>query len=122
MGSIIQKVTYSKLSKEVINAYKAPFPNKKYKDGAKAFPLLVPSKPYHQGVKKIKKAKRILSEWNKPALVLFSDKDKIMSGLEKFFYKLIPTIKKKKKIIIKNAGHFYKKRKGKKLLYLWIDL
>ena len=81
VGSIVQKATYSKLSKEVINAYNAPFPNRKYKDGAKAFPLLVPSKPNHQGVERIKKAKRILSEWNKPALVLFSDKDKIMSGL-----------------------------------------
>lgn len=115
VGNIVQKATYSKLSKEVINAYNAPFPNRKYKDGAKAFPLLVPSKPNHQGVERIKKAKRILSEWNKPALVLFSDKDKIMSGLEKFFYKLIPTIKEHEKIIIKNAGHFLQEEKGEEI-------
>ena len=98
----------------------APFPNKKYKDGAKAFPLLIPSKPNHQGVERIKKVKRILSEWNKPALVLFSDKDKIMSGLEKFFHKLIPTIKEQEKIIIKNAGHFLQEEKGKEIA-VYID-
>ena len=115
VGRIIQKATYNKLSQEVIDAYKAPFPNKNYKDGAKAFPLLVPSSPHDQGVERIKKAKKVLSEWNKPALILFSDKDKIMSGLEKFFYKLIPTSNNQEKIVIKNAGHFLQEEKGEEI-------
>lgn len=115
VGGIIQMATYSKLSQQVINAYNAPFPNRKHKDGAKAFPLLVPSKPSDQGVEKIKKAREVLSQWNKPALVLFSDKDKVLGGLEKFFYKLIPTLNEQEKIIIKNAGHFLQEDKGEEI-------
>ncbi len=115
IGKIIQKGTYTKLPQEIINAYKAPFPNKKHKSGAKAFPLLVPSTPYDDGVKRIKKAKKILSEWNKPALVLFSDKDRIMSGREVFFYRLIPTSRNQEKIIIKDAGHFLQEEKGEEI-------
>lgn len=115
VGQIIQMGAFNKLSKEIIKAYNAPFPNKASKSGAKAFPLLVPSKPNAGGVERMNKARKTLSEWNKPALVLFSDKDKIMSGLEKFFYSLIPTSKEQQKIIIKNAGHFLQEEKGEEI-------
>jgi len=48
-------------------------------------------------------------------LVLFSDKDKVLGGLEKFFYKLIPTSNDEQKIIIKNAGHFLQEEKGEEI-------
>ncbi len=115
VGSIIQKGTYQKLSDEVIDAYKAPFPSKKYKGGAKAFPLLVPGKPTDSGVKEMKNAREVLSKWTKPALVLFSDKDQMMSGLENFFYKLIPSSKEQRKILIKDAGHFLQEEKGEEI-------
>ena len=115
VGSIIQKGTYQDLSKEVIDAYKAPFPSKKHKGGAKAFPTLVPTKPTHAGVNEMKKARKVLSNWKKPALVLFSDKDKMMSGLEKFFYKLIPSSGEQQKLLIKDAGHFLQEEKGEEI-------
>ena len=43
---------------------------------------------------------------------MFSDKDKMFSGLEKFFYKLIPSSVEQQKIIIKDAGHFLQEEKG----------
>jgi len=115
VGKIIQKASHKKLSKEVIAAYDAPFPTKKYKGGAKAFPLLVPAKPTDPGVERMKKARAVLSQWNKPALILFSDKDKMMSGLEKFFYKLIPSSSEQEKFLIKNAGHFLQEEKGEEI-------
>jgi haloalkane dehalogenase len=115
VGKVIQMGTFTKLSKEIIKAYDIPFPSKKYKDGARAFPSLVPSKPNDEGVERMNKARKILSEWNKPALVLFSDKDKIMSGLEEFFYKLIPTSRDQERIIIKDAGHFLQEEKGEEI-------
>ncbi len=115
VGAIIQKGTHQDLSQEVINAYKAPFPNKKYKGGAKAFPTLVPGKPTDAGVEEMKKARDVLSKWTKPALVLFSDKDKMMSGLEKFFYKLIPSSSEQQKLLIKDAGHFLQEEKGEEI-------
>ena len=115
IGGIMQRVSYNKLTREVIDAYKAPFPTKSHKDGAKAFPQLIPSNPNHPGVDRMKKAKEVLTEWTKPVLVMFSDKDKVMSGLEHFFYKLIPEGDHLKKVTIKNAGHFLQEEKGEEI-------
>ncbi|MCK8522321.1 haloalkane dehalogenase [Aquimarina sp. D1M17] len=115
VGGIIQYASHNKLPKEVIDAYNAPFPNKKHKSGAVAFPLLVPAHPNDPAVKPMQKARNTLSSWNKPALVMFSDKDKVLAGLEKFFYKLIPTANDQQKIIIKNAGHFLQEEKGEEI-------
>ena len=112
VGNVIQKASFKDLSKDIIDAYDAPFPNRKHKDGAKAFPLLVPTKPNQDGVDRMKKARQVLSVWQKPALIMFSDKDKMFSGLEKFFYKLIPSSVEQQKIIIKDAGHFLQEEKG----------
>ncbi|MGD1843744.1 MAG: haloalkane dehalogenase [Thermonemataceae bacterium] len=115
IGWVLQAGTHEKLSEEVLAAYKAPFPNKKYKDGVKAFPSLVPSRPTDEGVARMKKAREVLSKWQKPAFVLFSDKDQVMSGLENFFYKLMPASQAQQKIIIKNAGHFLQEDKGEEV-------
>ena len=112
IGKIVQFGSISRLSPEVIKAYNAPFPTSKFKDAAKVFPQLVPSKPADEGVEKLLKARETLSKWNKPALILFSDKDMVFSGLEDFFYKLLPESEEKKKIIIKGAGHFLQEDKG----------
>ncbi|WP_298541572.1 haloalkane dehalogenase [uncultured Aquimarina sp.] len=115
ISTILKRGSYQKLSKEVLDAYNAPFPNRKHKGGAVAFPLLVPADKNDPAVKPIQKARDVLSTWNKPALVLFSDKDKILGGLDKFFYKLIPTAKEQQKIKIKDAGHFLQEEKGEEI-------
>lgn len=115
ISKIVQFVSLQKLPKEVLDAYDRPFPSKKHKSGAKAFPMLIPSDPSHEGVDRMNKARKVLSEWQKPALVMFSDKDRVFSGLEKFFYKLIPTSGDQPKITIKNAGHFLQEEKGEEI-------
>jgi len=115
VGGIIQYASHQKLSKDVIDAYNAPYPNKKHKGGAVAFPLLVPAHPKDPAVVPIQKARDVLSTWDKPALVMFSDKDKVLGGLEKFFYRLIPTSNDQQKIIIKDAGHFLQEEKGEEI-------
>ncbi len=115
VSGIIQYASHNKLSKEVLKAYDTPYPNRKYKAGAKAFPSLVPGRKDDPAVKYMIKAREVLENWDKPALVLFSDKDKVFTGLEKFFYKLIPTANDQQKITIANAGHFLQEEKGEEI-------
>ena len=77
VGSIIQYATFSKIAPEIIAAYNAPYPSKAYKDGAKSFPSLVPSKPNSPGVEHMKRARAVLGEWQKPPLFYFLIKIKL---------------------------------------------
>ena len=100
------------ITKEVVAAYEAPFPNIKYKAGAAMWPLLVPISPDNPASAEMQHAREVLSKWDKPALVMFSDKDPITGGGDKFFRSLIPTAKDQSEIVIKDAGHFLQEEKG----------
>lgn len=115
VGTVMKMGTYQKLSSEVKKAYQAPFPANKYKAGAKIFPELVPTKVTDAGVAEMKKAREILGKWQKPALVLFSDKDPITGSAAKFFRKLIPSAAQQPEITIKDAGHFLQEDKGEEV-------
>ena len=103
------------ITKEVVAAYEAPFPNIKYKAGAAMWPLLVPISPDNPASAEMQHAREILSKWDKPALVMFSDKDPITGGGDKFFRSLIPTAKDQPEIVIKDTGHFLQEEKGEEI-------
>ncbi len=115
IGGIMRMGTHQKLSKEVCAAYNAPFPNEKHKVGARVFPALVPADKHNPAIPYHIKAREVLKKWNKPALVMFSDKDPIMSGGEKWFFHNIPTAKKYGLVIIKDAGHFLQEEKPEEI-------
>ncbi len=113
--------TGASLPPEVLAAYDAPFPDKTYKAGVQAFPLIVPLSPDDPGAAEIKEARQKLQKWNKPAIVMFSDNDPVLGGAAKFFRRLIPTTADQPAITIKDAGHFLQEDKGEEIAQHIID-
>ena len=112
VGKIVRKACARPMSDKVMAAYDAPFPEKKYKAGARIFPSLAPSTKNADGVLQMNRAAKVLSEWKKPAIILFSDKDQILGKMVHFFYKLMPAAHEQKRITIENAGHFLQEDAG----------
>jgi haloalkane dehalogenase len=115
VGAILQFATVSRLPRDVLNGYKAPYPNRKYLAGAKVFPELVPVSADTPGAEVMKQTREKLRVWEKPAFVIFSDRDPIMRGGGRFFRRLIPTAKEQPEITIRNAGHFLQEDKGEEI-------
>jgi len=115
VGKIVRKASARPMSDEVMAAYNAPFPEKKYKAGARIFPSLAPNNKTDDGVLQMNRAAKVLSEWKKPAIILFSDKDEILGKMVHFFYKIMPAAHQQKRITIANAGHFLQEDAGEEI-------
>jgi len=120
-GGIVKGGCVSELSPEVIAAYDAPFPDDRYKAGARQFPLLVPTTPDDPAAAPNRKAWEVLARWEKPFLTAFSDSDPIMRGGDRVFQKLVPGAKGQPHTTIVGAGHFLQEDKGEELAQVVVN-
>ena len=109
------------LSNDIIAAYDAPFPDETYKEGARIFPSLVPITPDDPASNANREAWKILSQFEKPFVTMFSDGDPITRGGEKIFQKLVPGAKDQLHIIIKGGGHFLQENRGQEFARAVVD-
>jgi haloalkane dehalogenase len=130
-SEMVQKLTVSEVLPEVLAAYDAPFPEEKYKAGARIFPLLIPTSPDDPSAEANLAAWEVLKRWQKPFLTAFSDSDPVFSrggsfsldGLspEEYLQRTIPGAKDRSHPTIRNAGHFLQEDKGPELAHVIAD-
>lgn len=121
VGGIVQLGCSTTLPPEVIAAYDAPFPDDRYKMGARIFPALVPISPDTPEAQANRRAWEVLSKFEKPFLTAFSDKDPITKGGEALFQKRIPGAKGMPHTTIQDGGHFLQEDQGEALARVSID-
>ena len=121
VGGIVKGACQIELPGEVIAAYDAPFPDERYKTGAKQFPLLVPITPDDPASEANRAAWKVLQRWNKPLLTAFSDGDPVTAGGERAFQRLVPGAQGQPHVTIHGAGHFLQEDKGEELARVVVD-
>ena len=115
VSTIINGATTTELPPEVLRGYDAPFPDERFKEGARQFPLLVPATPDDPAAESNRAAWQVLSQWQKPFLTAFSDSDPITAGGDALLQKLIPGCSGQAHTTIENGGHFLQEDQGEKL-------
>jgi len=121
VGGIVKGGCVSELPSEVVAAYDAPFPDDRYKAGARQFPLLVPTAPDDPAAAPNRKAWEALARWEHPFLTAFSDSDPITRGADRILQQAIPGARGQPHTTITGAGHFVQEDKGEELARIVID-
>lgn len=112
IGAIVNGGCTSELSPAVVAAYDAPFPDESYKEGARQFPLLVPTTPDNPASAANRAAWEVLREFTKPFLCTFSDRDPVTAGGDRPFKREIPGASHQHHTVIEGAGHFLQEDAG----------
>jgi len=112
-SALLQRATVSSLPPDVLAAYDAPFPDKRFLAGARMFPVLILSQ-----IKENTLAWQKLNRFEKPFLTAFSDKDPILGGGDLIFQQMVPGAKRQPHTTVKGAGHFLQEDKSEELASL----
>jgi len=115
VGAIVAGGCSVRPSDDVIAAYEAPFPDESYKEGARIFPTLVPTRPDDPASGANRRAWQVLERFDRPVLVAFSDSDPITKGGDRVFLERVPGTKGQPHRLIDGAGHFLQEDKGEEL-------
>lgn len=121
IGNIVNGGCATDLSPEVIAAYDAPFPDDTFKAGARSFPSFVPTSPDDPESGPNKQAWNVLSQFEKPFLVCFSDSDPVTKGGDAPFLAKVPGTRGQAHTTIGGAGHFLQEDKGPELARILVD-
>jgi haloalkane dehalogenase len=114
-GVIVQGGCVQPVSDQVRAAYDAPFPDESYKAGARAFPMLVPSRPDDPAHDANVAAWVGLAAFDRPFLCAFSDSDPITKGADRNLKERIAGAQGQPHTTIVGGGHFLQEDRGEEL-------
>lgn len=119
-GRLVDVGTVTKLTAAVRAGYDAPFPDKRYQAGARAFPQLVPTSPDDPAVPANRAAWDVLSRWEKPTLCVFGARDPILGKADAPLIRHIPGAVGQPHARI-HASHFIQEDAGPELAQRLLD-
>lgn len=105
VGWIVNGGSVRNLSDAEVAAYDAPFPDERYKEGARQFPALVPVTPEHASVAENIAAWTVLERFDRPVVTAFSDGDAVTGGMDAPLQARIPGAKGQPHVTL-SGGHF----------------
>jgi haloalkane dehalogenase len=114
ISRILQFGSQRELDADELRAYDAPFPDERYKAGARAFPLIVPLSPRDPAIAANQRAWSVLERSEKPFLTTFSDGDPITGSMEKTIQKRVPGARGLPHRRV-SGGHFLQEDSGPEL-------
>lgn len=106
VGAILQMGTVTYLQEDVLDAYRAPFPDESFLAGPRVMPSLVPTSPDDPEHGPNSQALEKFKNWTKPFLTCFSDSDPITGGGDRLWQKIVPGAQGQNHTIVKGGGHF----------------
>jgi haloalkane dehalogenase len=106
IGRLVNGGTVRDLAPEEVAAYDAPFPDDRFKAGARRFPSLVPIAPDDPAAAPNRAAWEVLKGWDKPFVCAFGDSDPITRGGDRVLVKLIPGAAGQPHTTLEGVGHF----------------
>lgn len=121
VGMIVDGGCTTDLVPEVVAAYDAPFPDDRYKQGARQFPVLVPTSPKDPAAGSNRAAWESLRRFTKPFLCAFSDRDPITGGADRTLRAEIPGCEGQPHTTIEGGGHFLQEDRGPELARVVVD-
>ena len=113
-GRIVGFGTVTDVPAAVRAGYDAPFPDKRFQAGARAFPALVPTSPDDPAIPANRRAWEALGRWEKPFLCVFGAKDPILGKADRPLIEHIPGAKGQPHARI-NGSHFVQEDCGPEL-------
>ncbi len=121
IGKIVKGACARELTAEAIAGYDAPFPDDRYKAGARQFPLLVPGRPDDPASAPNRKAWEALRGFARPFLTAFGDSDPVTRGADQMLQAFIPGAKGQPHVTLARAGHFLQEDVGEELGRVVVD-
>ena len=113
IGFLVKGACARDMPHDVFSAYEAPFPNAASKAGARAFPLMLPTSPDMPGAEAGQKVLEALPGLDVPKLVLWADKDPILTlDVGRRFAAAIGAPEPE---VIANASHFLQEDAGEEI-------
>lgn len=110
VGMLVAGACLTPPAPEVVAGYEAPFPDATFKQGTRAFPLMIPLTPEGPGAEAGQRVLAALGEDPRPKLVLWADQDPILD--RRTGERFAAAIGAAEPEIIEGASHFLQEDQG----------